>query len=104
MKTYVEISVEKELPKEHGWHLMCNKELKKPSDAQWSLWHPMADGSLYNASSMPYEFKYFLREFSLPELMEEYTEWYNEWSGTQANIDKGHPELINEFLKIKGIL
>lgn len=109
MKAYLEVSVEKELPKEQGTYFIILKDGTKDSD----IFYPHKKLFAFQESYV----KSFLREFSLPELMEEWLIWFEdsdyirtEDKTVYADISGPEPiyveteKVFNEFLTQKGIL
>lgn len=108
MKTYVEISVEKELPKESEEYFVVKRGNKKFKDVEWYDKH---GGSFI--SRLEIVVTHWIKPFSLPGLMEEYTVWLKK--NYDSSYEDGwrkfgtadcftEKELLNDFLTQKGIL
>ena len=109
MKAYLEISVEKELPKDAGQHFVLEQGDKKygiggiqRKHVSYVVPHTVGRGLELKPSHDHYKVTHWLREFSLPELMEEFARVVinNEWN----HENKDEEQLVNDFLSQKGIL
>lgn len=99
--------VEDGLLEKPGWYLLCMDQLQKISDAQWGCWNKMADGKMHLASTMIYNYKYWLKEISLSDLMIEAIKCYNEGCRVLAGISEPAPteeRFVSEFLTQKGYI
>lgn len=88
LKAFIQVPVEKELPKEADKYYLTNDG--------WSYFHSLCKFDLND------KVKWWLKEIPLTELMEEFT---SDMVGTDWNYEeKTYKELLTEFLKQKGML
>lgn len=111
-KFYVEISVEKELPKEQDNYWVLESGMRR-----YRFFYKKENK--FHSSHEAYAVTHWLKPFSLPELMEDFPNWlYNNTMPNSRNLNgywlfitpggkyirKNSKELMEEYLTQKGIL
>jgi hypothetical protein len=116
MKAYLEISVEKELPKDAGQHFVLEQGDKKygiggiqRKHISYVVPHTVGRGLELKPSHENYKVTHYLKEFSLPELMGDllFKKYTDEFQVPFERLEQVRKECIEEatqYLTQKGIL